>query len=91
MLRDLGDELQRIKNFKVPGDTAQQLAVAKHGEWLAVGLFGAIHHLAITADRDHAVEAEGTSDHIRRDALQPGGITSVQSDTFIDGEARMLP
>ena len=61
MLRYLGQKVERVKHLEVARGTAQQFAVAEDRERLALGLFGAIHDLAIIADRYHAVQAERAS------------------------------
>ena len=91
--RDQGPELCR----GIPADTAQQLAVAEHGEWLAVLFFGTIDYLAVLADRNHPVEAEGTPDHpflFRTAPVQRLGPTPLrtlpEADTRRRGN-RLLP
>jgi hypothetical protein len=59
VLRELGDEIQRIEDLEVAGHVAEEIGAGRLGEALGGRLLGQVEDLALGRDADHPLEAEG--------------------------------
>ncbi len=87
VLGELGDEVQRIKDLEVAGDIAEEIGACGPGKPPGRILLGQVEDLALVCDPDHALEAEGTAQHVLGETLASGEVVGVEPDRKVHSEA----
>jgi hypothetical protein len=77
MLREFGDEVQRIKDLEVVGNAAEEVAAGGLGEASAGFLLGPGDHLALGGEADEAGRLTG-QEHVLGQTLAPGKVVGLE-------------
>ena len=90
VLGELGDEVQGIKDLEVTGNVPQEVTACGLGEASRGFLLGQVQDLAFVGDADHAIQAEGASEHVLRQAFTSGEVVGAEPDRKVHSEAGVL-
>ncbi len=83
VLGEFGDEVQGIKDLEVTGNVPQVVTACGLGEASGGFLLGQVEDLALVCDTDHAIQAEGASEHVLRQAFTSGDVVSASRTAWV--------
>jgi hypothetical protein len=91
VLGEFGDEVQGVEDLEVAGHVAEEVGAGGAGEPAAGPLLGQVENLAPGGHLDQTLEAERAAEQVLAEALEAGGVASVEAHAVVNAEARVAP